>query len=395
MQIIGMTKTGINIFDPNQKDLTSKINTNPQRAEPDRSQALTNMADQMAFLSSGIRENNIRAMTSEREVFYSRSNSLQNFNPGQHGALSVEDEIRLATETGFAGIVDGKLTPSFSLTWTNDPNMKQDITTNSPLDFMQKINNLRSLFEHLGDNAVNYTTQFENALGGIIDDLLDRGGMYVNADREGVADSIRAMWSGTEGKYTADDLTTMAVLAFEAHAGAANGSGSEIQVGRALGFEALNIEMARRAGKLSDVAYETVKDAFAKRVDEITKLIDEYSDKAKNDPFGPKGVAYSPARPELVYKSIEVMLGALDNTDFNQGLREAIETLENMHNAQRDNQLLSNGEADWRFNMPFISPRERVMAGDLMPIQSRYFAEFLGKPEWAINGNPFSFNSTI
>jgi len=389
MKIIGFTQTSFNIFDPNQKDLTSKINANPQRAAPDASQALTNTADQMAFLSSGARESNIKSMTSEREAFYSMSNSLQNFNPGQHGSLSVEDEIRLAIETGFAAIIDGKLTPSFSLTWTNDPSMTLDVTTNSPLDFMQKINNLKSLFEHLGDNAINYTTQFENALNGIIDDFLDRGGMFVNADREGVADSIRAMFSGTEGKYTEDDLTTIAVLAFESVGGGV--TDSEVQLGMRLGFDALAIEMARREGRLSDAAYETVKSTFAAHVDDLIRQMNTYLDTAKADSTMPRNVTYSPVRPDQIEKTINIMLGALDHADFNQGLREAAKQLENMHNTQRESQL-ENGMADQRFNVPFMSQNERITFGDVVQINSQFFTEFLNRPEWTISGNPFSIS---
>ncbi|MCL2222517.1 MAG: hypothetical protein FWC20_09535 [Oscillospiraceae bacterium] len=389
MNIIGFTRTNWNIFDLKEKgtDLSSKINSAPQRVTPDASRAMTNKADISDFMSRGARESNNRIITAQREEFYTRATSLQGFTPGEFGNLSVEDEIRRATETGFAAVIDGKLTPSFSVGWTTDPNSELTATTNSPLDFAQKVDNLRSLFDHLGDNAVNYKTQFENALYGIIDDLFARGGMFINADREGVAESIFAMFNGTEGKYSADDLKTMAVLAFEAVGGGV--TDSEVQLGMRLGMDAMKIQMARDSGRLSDAAYETVRNAFTANADDLIRQMNDFLDAARVDNTMPRNVAYSPARPELVNRAIDVMLGVLENADFNQGLREALSTLENMHNAQRENGL-ENGMADQRFNMQFMTERDRVSVGGNMQMGSQFFAEFLGRNDWAVNGNPFS-----
>ena len=391
MEIIGFIRTGINIFDlkGDGTDLSSKINTVQQSVAPDPNTAMSSKEEVMAFINSSSREDTIRAMTSEREVFHSRSDSLQGYTPGRFGNLSVEDEIRLATETGFAAIIDGKLTPSFSVTWTNDPNAELGATTDSPLDFAQRVDNLRSLFEHLGDDAVNYTKQFESALNGIIDDFLSRGGIYVGANSEGVADSIRAMFNGTEGRYTADDLKTMAVLSFESVAGGI--TDSEVQVGMRLGMDALAIQMARNAGRLSDAAYQTVTNAFTANADDLIKQMNNHLDSARSDRFMPRDVSYTPVRAELVNRAIDVMLGVLDSADFNQGLREALSTLENMHNAQREHPH-ENDMIDQRFNMQFMTGAERVAVSDSMQISSQFFTEFLGRSEWTVNGNPFSLS---
>ena len=101
-------------------------------------------------------------------------------------------------------------------------------------------------------------------------------------------------------------------------------------------------------------------------------------------------MTYSPIRPELVYKSIDIMLGALGKDDFNQGIRVAFKTLEDMHDAQRESQL-ENGKADARFLNQFAGNFEnRTKVGDSIQISSQYFTEYINRPEWTINGNPFS-----
>jgi hypothetical protein len=394
MQIIGAIQTNINIFtDPGQRIKIESAERSNQSAVTKA--PFSSMDAGIAELSRMTRENNIKFMNLEREAFYLMSSSLQSYNPGQHGQLSVEDEIRLATETGFAAIIDGKLTPSFSLTWTNDPNSILDVTTNSPLDFMQKIDNLRSLFEHLGDSALNYSSQFESALKGIIDDIISAGGRYVSADKEGVADSIQAMFNGDEGKYSADDLKTMMALSFESMINTFPPGASEHTLGAMLGYNAVMIEMARSAGRLSDAAYATVKTAFNTHVDDLIKQMDEYLDWQKNDPWSPKDVTYSPAHPEIVKEAIELMIKTLDGSDFNQSLRTTLRLLEGKHNAQRENQL-SNGALDQRYNtLFFITVNERTSFSDAAQISSRFFSEFLNKPEWTINSGLFSVNVTV
>ena len=396
MQIIGMTQTNFNIFNDTHQKLT--VNT-AQRAQPtlQGQPQSTNMSENISQMNLAGRENTLRSLNAQREAFYSTDETL-NYTPGN---LSVEDEIRLATQSGFAGIIDGKLTPSISqviLKTDGSAESKQanalalvKMNSPSPFDFEQKVNNLKSLYEHLGDTAINYSSDFENALNGLIDDFVSKGGFYVNADKEGVADSIRSMFNGTEGKYTVDDLKTMAVLSFE-RIGAPE-SDNELQVGMKLGLDALSIEMARNAGKLSDAAYATVKDAFNTYVDDVIKQMNSYIEQAKNDPFMSKEVAYSPVRPELVYKAIDVMLGALENADYNQGLREAIKTLESMHNSQRDSQQ-ENGKVDHRFSGQFTNPMTRVSDGDYLQITSKSLTDYLNRPEWSVNGNPFPVSVT-
>ena len=398
MKIIGMTQTNFNIFTDTGAKLSVNTANAAQRTQTTGEPITGNIDASISQMTLAGRENAIRSLNNQREVFYSTDETLE-YTPGY---LSVEDEIRLATQYGLAGVIDGKLTPSVSQVIIKTDGSAESRQANalalakatnpSPLNFEQKVNNLKNLYEHLGDAAINYSTDFEKALNGIIDEFVSKGGFYVSTDKEGVADSIRAMFSGMEGKYTVDDLKTMAVLSFE-RVGAME-SDSEIQTGMRLGFDALSIEIARNAGKLSDAAYATVKDAFAAYVDDVIKQMNSYIEHAKNDPYMPKGVAYSPVRPEMVYKAIDIMLRALENADYNQGLREAIKTLESMHNSQRDSQQV-NGNVDQRFNMLFTNPMTRISDGDLLQISSKSFADYLNRPEWSINGNPFSVSVTI
>ena len=89
-----------------------------------------------------------------------------------------------------------------------------------------------------------------------------------------------------------------------------------------------------------------------------------------------------------LYKSIDVMLGALEHADYNQGLREAIKTLETMHNSQRDSQQ-ENGKVDLRFSQQFTNPMTRVSDCDYLQISSKSLTDYLNRPEWSISGNPF------
>ena len=185
----------------------------------------------------------------------------------------------------------------------------------------------------------------------------------------------------------------MAVLSYERTGLGIGDSGSEFQIGASFGLGAIQIEMAKDTGKLSDAAYETVKTAFDKQVEDFIKQMDAYQEKAKNDAFGPKNVTHSPIRPELVYKSIDIMLGALKSDDFNQGIREAIKSLEDMHNSQRDTQLEESKKTDARFALQFLGNLDdRARVSNNLNVSSRFFAEFLDRPEWTINGNPFSIS---
>jgi len=325
------------------------------------------------------RESNIDKLTREREQFYAESTSVQNNNKAPVGFNIVDDNIVMVSFPGGAH----QFSAPWDLDLVNPPN--------SPLGFEAKVNNLKNLYKYLGETGVESRDVFEKAIGGIIDDFITKGGMYVSADKEGVADSIRAIFDGEEGKYTIDDLKTMAVLSYERTGLGVGDSGSEFQIGASFGLGAIQIEMARDAGKLSDAAYETVKNAFNEQVEDFIKQMEQYQEKAKTDPFGPKNVTYSPIRPELVYKSIDIMLGALEKDDFNQGIREAFKTLEDMHNAQRDAQLEDGKKADARFTLQFSgSLDDKARVSDNLNVSSRFFAEFLNRPEWTINGNPFS-----
>jgi hypothetical protein len=396
MQIIGATHTNINIFtDPGQRIKLTGNTAHEASTAVDKhvfvdKHMFSDMDSGVAELSRQARENNIKHMTREREEFYMADKTLE-YKPG---GLSVRDEIRLATQSGYTSVnADGSLGLSFSVGLVGN-NSSLAPSTNSPLNFETKVNNLKSLFEHLGDNALNYTAEFESALNGIIDDFLSTGGRYVTADKEGVAESIRAMFNGEEGKYSADDLKIMAVLSFESVVTSYPTGASEFKLGALLGFDALSIQMARNAGRLSDAAYATVKDAFNAHASELIKQMDEYLEWAKNDPFMPKDVTYSSARPELVQKAIDFMLGALNGDDFNQGIRAALRTLEDMYNAQRESQL-ENVSVDQRFNLLFFSRSTRTSLGDAIEISSRFLSEYLNRPEWAVSGSVFSVSVTV
>lgn len=402
-RIINISKTNMNINISGSKnresDLTHRINdlSKTERtlvrtntvSPPTPNGSFTPMKLPDWLINSG-REQAKSAMIADRDAFYTPDKFLAEYKPG---SFSVEDEIKLASQFGTHFVLDGKIVRSSSGEILTHSNGVIHVNQPSPLNFEQQINNLITLREHLGENADNYTAEFEKAVDSVIDHFLSRSGMYVNADSQGVADSIRAMFNGTDGKYTADDLKTMAVLSFERHS--ADARDSEIVVGMHLGLDALSIEMARKSGKLSDAAYATVKDSFAAHTEETIRNMNSYLEWAKKDAFMPKDVTYTPVRPDLVYKSIEVMLGALEDADFNRGLREAIKTLENTHNAQRDNQFLSKGIVDQRFSFSFMSSNDRERHGDNMDIKSGFFVEYLNRPEWAIKGNPFSFSVTV
>jgi hypothetical protein len=331
------------------------------------------------------RENAINQMTSAREQFYAESKPVADFSGFTPQGFSIEDDNLVAL------IVDGNIH-----TFSAGQDLALMQTASSPLSFEAKLGNLKNLIEHLGDSAANYTDIFDAALQGIVDEFIDRGGVFVQADKDGVAESIRAIFNGAEGKYTANDLKTMAVLAFETSVGGAYSSGdSEHALGTILGFDALKIEMARNAGMLSDAAYSTVKDVFNAHVDELIKQMNDYLSWANNDAFMPKDVNYSPARPEVVWKTIDFMLKALDGNDFNQSIRATLRGLEDMHNAQRESQIQS-GSLDQRYNMRFLgSEFDRTLIGDSIQISSRFFADFLNRPEWAVSGSVFSVSVTV
>jgi len=395
--VVRLAKTDINLFDM-MSDPANDMSHLVKAHEPDRTPPQINKIavgpppnpdgpftpmPKLSELLKESRESNIDKLTREREQFYAESTPVQNNNKAPVGFNILDDNIVMVS---FPGGVH-QFSASWDLDLVNPPN--------SALGFEAKVDNLKNLYEHLGESAVENRDVFDKALSGIIDDFIAKGGMYVSADKEGVADSIHAIFNGEEGKYTLDDLKTMAVLSFERVGLGVGDSGSEYQIGASFGLGAIQIEMARDAGKLSDAAYETVKDAFNKQIEDFIKQMEQYQEKAKTDSFGPKNVTYSPIRPELVYKSIDIMLDALKSDDFNQGIREAFKTLEDLHNAQRDNQLEDGKKADARFTVQFLgSYDDRARIGDNLNVSSQYFSEYLNRPEWTINGNPFSVSVT-
>jgi hypothetical protein len=390
-----MAKTDINIFENRGEDISHLVTSlesvrtvptfSPAELPPTPDGVFKPMPSLSEMLDVDLRQNNIERLTREREEFYADSKPLQIDNVTSSVGFNIVDDtlVAVVTKNGLKMFNAG-----YDLELMQAPN--------SPLAFEIQLNNLSTLYDYLGDTAAQQKDVFDSAVQVIIDDFISKGGAFINADKEGVADSIHAFFNGEEGKYTLDDLKTMVVLSFENVGLYGGDSSSEHQVGASFGYQALNIEMAFRAGKLSDAAYATVKDMFATQVDDYIKLMDRYQTIAKTDPFGPKGVTYSPIRPDLVYKSIDIMLGALDNDDFNQGLREALRTLENMHTAQRDSQLEEKGEADQRLSLLFAGSLDaRIRTGDNIQVSSRFFTEYLNRPEWTISGNPFSVSITV
>lgn len=406
MKIVGLIKTDFNIYNDTHQKLT--INTDIRTPQTDSSQALQfdSIGEAAKYVSGESHKNAMFNMKTDRDIFYTINETINNYSPG---SFSVEDEIKIASQLGAAFVLDGKILHTtdsqsffycFDMSGTEDAKranniaLKQDIEP-SPLNFEQQVNNLKTLYEHLGDIASAYTIDFDKALNGIINQFLSRGGMYVTADKEGVAESIYAIFNGTDGKYTVDDLKTMAVLSFERETLVGSYSSGEFQMGASLGYEAIHIEMAYKAGKLSDEAYTTVQNAFNSHVDDMIKKMDEYILHIKTDPFGIKNVTHSPVRPDLVYKSIDVMLGTLENDEFNQGLREALKTLNNMHNAMRESQLLDKGINDARYNAQFMGVIDRIKIGDRLQISSNSFTDYLNHPEWAIKGNPYPLSIKV
>ena len=403
--VVRVAKTDINLFDM-MSEPTNDISHLINKIEPDRTPPVFKAAGppptpdgsytpspQLTDLLQTSREDNMNRFVSERDAFYAESKPVQNVpNPTPVGFNIVDDNlVMILTGNSYTGenVLNNMFNVGHDFEIIEPPN--------SVLGFEARINNLKNLYEYLGDTAIEHKNMFDFAVQDIIDGFLHRGGMYVNADKEGVADSIRAMFDGSDGKYSLDDLKTMAVLSFERLSFPGGEGRSEFQVGADFGYHALQIEMARNAGKLSDAAYETVKDAFDKSVEDYITQLNKYQESAKADAFSPKHVNYSPVRPELVYKSIDIMLGALEKDDFNQGFREALKTLEDMHTTQRDISLMGNGKAEARFSMTFAgnSERERTRTVDALQISSRYFTEYINRPEWQLNGNPFSISVAV
>jgi len=91
---------------------------------------------------------------------------------------------------------------------------------------------------------------------------------------------------------------------------------------------------------------------------------------------------------------MDVMLAALESDNFNQGLRFALRTLEDMHNATRQSQI-ENGKLDARYNMPLLWHTFELSFENATQFGSKYFAEYLGKPEWTVSGNVFSVDTKV
>gem|GEM_PF-5324193 len=402
MRIFGAVQTNLNLFDEIAKQQASGIEplkvVDYSKEPPPPIEGGTPIkgatyAEQQAEFARIVRENNIKEQTERRENFYNSVPRSYDFNTNI-GMDFTELDMYVGDNGQIYAVRDKS---------NDSPNasgiyMMGDYVLafgpssgGSPLELEDSINTLKNIYNKLGEDAAKVSDRLDEALQFIIDDFTNKGGVYVQADKDGIADSIRAILNGQEGKYSIDDMKTMAVLSFERLATGYKGSYSEHSIGALLGYDALSIEMARSSGKLSDAAYKTVQDAFNANANDYIKKMNEYLDWAKNDRYMPKNVAYSPARPESIQKAIDVMLAALDSKDFNQGLRFALRTLEDMHNAQRDNNVV-----DHRYHMPFLGGNmDKPTLSITMQFGSKYFAEYLGKPEWAVSGNVFSVDKTV
>ena len=65
-----------------------------------------------------------------------------------------------------------------------------------------------------------------------------------------------------------------------------------------------------------------------------------------------------------------------------------------MHTAQRANQQ-ENGKVDLRFSQSFFNPMTRISDGDMLQLHSKAITDYLNRPEWSINGNPFSISVAV
>jgi hypothetical protein len=333
------------------------------------------------------------------ERFFMRSRFLDGYTPGDR---SVHDEIMLATHRDYLRGTDGRGFSALEIEFFRGENdIALAFKTDSPLIFEQQVNNLRRLYEHLGDNAINYTAEFETALQGIIDEFVSKGGMYIQSDREGVADSIRAMFRGEEGKYTAQDLKTMAALAFEDDLRRFNNRLENPHSSTFGTFVASQMNMigaAFESGKLSEAAFETVVSKLTSTVDFITGRLNHLFNLMRNDPNSSREFDYSPLDRDNIMDSINEVFNSMREGRFDRNLSSAmLGIFINLHNATLMLRF-AYAEPNEDNNRQFIN-RDReddiIRFENMISSGSQHFADFLNGTELAVNNKPLFVDVTV
>ena len=274
---------------------------------------------------------------------------------------------------------------------------KQDILiaryTESPLVFEQQIKNLKSLNEHLGSDAVNYSAEFETALEGIINQFLQNGGMYVQSVSNDVADSIRSMFRGEEGEFSVDDIKTMAALSFENDLRNLNSEPGARSLGTFIGSQINMIGMAHESGKLSSTALESVITTFNSLVENWLNRHESRLSFIINDPNSSNKIEYETPDKDDVMKAINDMFNAMRENRFNKNLNTAtINILIELHNASVASRLAyieTNDENKKQF-IDKDYEKDRFVG---FITSSRQFSEFISQTPSKVNYNPLSMDT--
>lgn len=356
---------------------------------------VTNHAEFLSAREAEARANYAVRQMKQHEAFYSPHQSLVGYTPGGY---SIDTEIMLAIETGYAVIdSNGQVIPGFSgVIWTSGEDYNaQLVNERSPLKFEQQLENLQSLYNSLGEDASKYDDKFNAALDKIIAGLFDNryqhSGIYINADKEGVTNSVKAAFYGEDGKYSVDDIKSMIILDYESMSKSPR-SDSEYHLGAMLGFDAATITAMQKNGKLSDNAAATVWEAFNKHVDDVIAQANRNIESAKKDPYMPKTRSYSPINKELVYDSIKTMITVANADNFATGLRNALQSLSEMRDAHIASQQEASGTYDQRyvgdiFMLSEYNHERAFYFNRDVEVRSNYLSQYMSSPSFAVKGN--------
>jgi hypothetical protein len=333
-------------------------------------------------------------------AFQTLDDSLRDFTPNNNYSVEIEIMRGVFNPGGYTVVnSDG----GFFFSFETDSN-PFNRGTDSQLNFEQRVNNLRAIYLSRGEDAKNYTAEFEDALNTIImryfgDPAEGFGNHFLNENRAGVVDSIHAMFRGEEGRYTADYIKAMLTLPH--FTGAERRLGiSEFEFGASLGLKGLALKIMNDSGMFSSNAFETVWSAFERYVDETIDSVTYDNERAPNDLyFGRRareaGLFWSPINAAAIRESVDIMLQALESPDFDQGMRRSIATLSGRYAEHRNNQI-ATGTLDWRnqnasFGSMGLFEREghERASADIATMFDR-LANFLGRPELTLSGNLFS-----
>ena len=397
MRIMQLTHTGINLYD----EMAMKTNSASEMVIVDHSTEPREVtwgipvADGKEFFAAceaEARANYATNQTQKRDAFYTTSEVLTGYVPGQN---SIDIEIALATTTGnvvlgpngeFLGVMD---TAATSMSEVN----ARLVNERSPLKFEQQLKNLRVLYESLGADAAQYDEKFNEVIDKITAQVFlttaEHSGMYVNADKQGVADSIKAAFQGEAGKYSIDDIKSMIILDFESMSKKPQ-SNSEFHLGAMFGFDAAAITAMQKNGKLSDSAAATVWGVFNKSVEDAIEQANKNIVAQKNDPFSPKNLSYSPINKNLIYDTIQAMIDAAKSVSFADGLRNALR----MISEKRDAHIMSQNELTGMYDQRYVNDvfnnydqYKNFYFNRDMEVRSDYLSRYMGDTSFAVTGN--------